>query len=51
MWQDMDLWGYTFRLGSAQAWFEQDASEANDWLQRHGILGDDQHPTGRRRDQ
>ncbi|NOR52282.1 MAG: hypothetical protein GQ470_06640, partial [Gammaproteobacteria bacterium] len=22
---DMDCWGYTFRLGSAKAWFEQDA--------------------------
>ena len=25
---DMDAWGYTFRLGSARAWFEQDAAEA-----------------------
>ena len=22
---DMDTWGYTYRLGSTQAWFEQDA--------------------------
>lgn len=25
---DMDAWGYTFRLGSAQAWFERDAEDA-----------------------
>lgn len=25
---DMDAWGYTFRLGSARAWFEQDAEDA-----------------------
>ncbi|AVP98988.1 hypothetical protein C7S18_18205 [Ahniella affigens] len=26
--QDMDAWGYTFRLGSARAWFEHDAEDA-----------------------
>jgi hypothetical protein len=51
MFLDMDAWGYTFRLGSAQAWFEQDAGDARDWLQRHAILDSDQAPTGRRRDQ
>lgn len=25
---DMDTWGYSFRLGSAQAWFERDAEDA-----------------------
>lgn len=25
---DMDTWGYTFRLGSAKAWFERDAEDA-----------------------
>ena len=25
---DMDAWGYTFRLGSACAWFERDAEDA-----------------------
>lgn len=29
---DMDAWGYSFRLGSAQAWFEQDAEDAQAWL-------------------
>ncbi len=38
MWQDMDAWGYTFRLGSAQAWFEQDAGDARAWLMDRGIL-------------
>lgn len=35
---DMDAWGYSFRLGSAQAWFEQDADDARDWLIAHNIL-------------
>ena len=29
---DMDAWGYSFRLGSARAWFEQDAEDAADYL-------------------
>lgn len=29
---DMDAWGYTFRLGSARAWFEQDAEDAAAYL-------------------
>ena len=29
---DMDAWGYSFRLGSARAWFEQDADDARQWL-------------------
>lgn len=32
---DMDAWGYTFRLGSARAWFERDAQEARSWLLEH----------------
>lgn len=32
---DMDAWGYSFRLGSARAWFESDAEDARDWLVRH----------------
>ena len=38
MWQDMDAWGYTFRLGSAQRWFEEDAEDARAWLIQHGLL-------------
>ena len=32
MLSDMDAWGYSFRLGSAKAWFEQDADDAFEWL-------------------
>jgi hypothetical protein len=35
---DMDAWGYTFRLGSARAWFEQDAEDARAWLESRGLL-------------
>ncbi len=41
--RDMDAWGYTFRLGSARAWFEQDAQDARAWLERERILD----PVGR----
>ncbi|HET9330693.1 MAG TPA: hypothetical protein VFO23_09220 [Steroidobacteraceae bacterium] len=34
---DMDAWGYSFRLGSTRAWFEQDADDAREWLAAHGI--------------
>lgn len=36
--QDMDTWGYSFRLGSTRAWFEQDAQDAHDWLIDRGLL-------------
>lgn len=39
--QDMDAWGYSFRLGSTRAWFERDAEDARAWLQQRGLLGDD----------
>lgn len=35
---DMDSWGYTFRLGSARAWFEHDAEDARDWLIARDLL-------------
>ena len=38
MFADMDTWGYTFRLGSARAWFNEDAADACIWLQRNGVL-------------
>jgi hypothetical protein len=38
LYADMDGWGYSFRLGSAQAWFEQDAHDARAWLIEHGIF-------------
>lgn len=42
---DMDAWGYTFRLGSAQAWYEHDAGDACIWLRRHGVVDDMNRPT------
>ena len=38
--RDMDEWGYTFRLGSALAWFERDADDARHWLRERGLLPD-----------
>jgi hypothetical protein len=34
---DMDAWGYSFRLGSTRAFFEQDAAEARQWLIAAGL--------------
>ena len=34
---DMDAWGYTFRLGSALAWFEHDAEDARAFLAERGL--------------
>jgi hypothetical protein len=45
MFRDMDAWGYTFRLGSARAWFEQDAGDAGGWLRRHGVVDSGDRPT------
>ncbi len=47
---DMDAWGYTFRLGSAGSWFEQDARRARDWLQRERIIDAQERPTWALRD-
>jgi len=35
---DMDAWGYTFRLGSARAWFESDAADTRSWLVARGLI-------------
>ncbi|MFZ2237803.1 MAG: hypothetical protein WBP11_15675 [Dokdonella sp.] len=35
---DMDAWGYSFRLGSACAWFKHDAGDAREWLRKRGIV-------------
>ncbi|HEY0504222.1 MAG TPA: hypothetical protein VGD42_12085 [Lysobacter sp.] len=34
---DMDGWGYTFRLGSARAYFDRDAGSAWQWLHARGL--------------
>jgi hypothetical protein len=44
--QDMDAWGYSFRLGSTRAWFEGDALDAWAWLLAHRIIRDDGALTG-----
>ncbi|HRQ65035.1 MAG TPA: hypothetical protein PKZ76_09255 [Xanthomonadaceae bacterium] len=35
---DMDAWGYSFRLGSTRAWFEDDAEDALSALQAWGVV-------------
>lgn len=45
MMRDMDCWGYTFRLGSAKAWFEQDAEDTRQWLIDHHVLDQQALPT------
>ena len=49
-WRDMDEWGYSFRLGSARLWFEQDADDARAWLHSRGIIDAAAALTGRLRD-
>ncbi len=44
MLSDMDAWGYSFRLGSAQAWFEQDAEDAFEWLLTNKLIDSDCKP-------
>jgi hypothetical protein len=38
MLSNMDEWGYSFRLGSAKAWFENDAEDALLWLEKNNIV-------------
>ena len=47
--QDMDSWGYSFRLGSTAAWFAGDAADARDWLIRHGLVTAEDRPRWRLR--
>lgn len=49
LFEDMDAWGYSFRLGSTAAWFEQDADEARDWLLQHRLIDTAGVPTWRLR--
>ncbi len=44
MLSDMDAWGYTFRLGSAEAWFINDASDALVWLKKFSLLDSNDLP-------
>ncbi len=45
MFADMDEWGYTFRLGSSQAWLEEDAEDALEWLLKNKIINCHLEPT------
>ena len=42
---DMDAWGYSFRLGSTRAWFEQDAGDARAFLEKHELIDHTGAPT------
>jgi hypothetical protein len=42
---EMNEWGYSFRLGSAQAWFEKDAEYARQWLLDSELITPDNIPT------
>lgn len=43
--QDMDDWGYSFRLGNTRSWFEEDAEDAQAWLSTYGLVQADSRPT------
>ena len=43
--RDMDDWGYSFRLGSATRWSNEDAEDARLWLRTEGLLQSDNRPT------
>lgn len=43
--QDMDAWGYSFRLGSTRAWFENDAGDARQFLRNQKLIDESGAPT------
>jgi len=47
--EDMDIWGYSFRLGSTRRWFAEDAADAKEWLQSHDVIDEAGIPTGNMR--
>lgn len=47
--RNMDSWGYTFRLGSASAWFYNDAEDAKHWLLKENLIDQNNVPTERLR--
>ncbi len=47
--KNMDSWGYTFRLGSALAWFRDDAEDAQQWLLKEQLIDQSNTPTWRLR--
>jgi hypothetical protein len=47
--RDMDAWGYSFREGSARAWFVGDGEDARVWLHAHELIDAVARPTLRTR--
>lgn len=47
--QDMDAWGYSFRLGNTADWFLRDAEDARKFLINHSVLTEEGMPTFRLR--
>lgn len=47
---DLDAWGYSFREGSAAAWFDGDGRAARRWLAARALVDDRGEPTLRLRD-
>lgn len=47
--QDMDAWGYSFRLGDTASWFHTDAEDAHEWLVNNGLLHSSGEPAFRLR--
>jgi len=45
MCENMDEWGYTFRLGSAKRWLKEDADDALQWLLNNNIIDQQKYPT------
>lgn len=43
--QDMDSWGYSFRLGNTRKWFELDAEDAKEFLINQHLLTETGEPT------
>jgi hypothetical protein len=41
---DMDVWGYSFRLGNTRDWFEKDAEDAREFLLNHKLISDSGEP-------
>ena len=37
LFEDMDTWGYSFRLGSSRRWFDEDAADAREWLAKLAV--------------
>jgi hypothetical protein len=50
MMADMDSWGYSFRLGSARRWFEEDAEQPRAKLSELGLIDASGKPSGQIRE-